>query len=130
MKQMISAVMSSFFKSRNIRKFEKDIDKCTHKFQSVLTQKEQLEAEWSSVTDTYVKRTKDIDVKISNIRKETKSMEKRFTDLKEHVATLEDIVIPGLVKANQTFINSWDAESAKSNFHKAAADYVSVETDN
>lgn len=42
-----------------------------------------------------------------------KKLEEALNASQEKIQTLEDVVVPGLVAANETFRNTWEAQSAQ-----------------
>lgn len=63
--------------------------------------RKQLDLEMSNATRT-----------LDSAKKEIKSLDEALDATREELRTARDIVIPGLVSANQVFIERWQAETA------------------
>lgn len=74
-----------------------------------LAERERVWLRLSKWYEEEIKESKEALVRASEVNKK---LEVALAASLEHIKTLEEIQIPGLVEANQVFVQRWQAESA------------------
>lgn len=116
-------VLEPWFWYHRQSQFSRKLNKCNDRISELDSSIDDIASEFAKARKAYQERTKVLDIKVANVRRERDKLKSMLDDMAEHVDTLESIVIPGLITANTTFAQSWDAQTAKHNFEKAAVNH-------